>query len=120
MADSIVQNKAKGFAVRIINLYKYLYSVKKETVLAKQVLRSGTSIGANLAEAEFAQSHNDYINKNSVSLKEASETKYWIELLIATGYIEKEQGDSLLFDCGELIKMLAAAIKTMKTKSKRQ
>jgi four helix bundle protein len=99
-----------------VKLYQYLRE-KKESVLSKQLLRSGTSIGANIAEGKYAQSKDDFINKNSVALKEASETLYWLELLHETGFIP--DGDSYLSlytDCEELIRILVSSIKTAKGK----
>ena len=84
MSKSLVRDKAKSFAIRIIKLYQYLQIEKKEFVMSKQILRSGTSIGANLAEQKFAISDGDYLNKTSIALKEASETVYWLELLFET------------------------------------
>ncbi|MCL2796953.1 MAG: four helix bundle protein [Firmicutes bacterium] len=113
MAKSILREKAKRFAISIIELNKFLND-KREKVLSKQILRSGTSIGANLSEAEFAQSPSDLINKSHVALKEASETRYWLELLVETDYISQEQFDKLFKDCSELINMLVSGIKTLK------
>lgn len=114
MEDSILVIKSKAFAIRTINLYKYLCSDKKEYVLSKQLLRSGTSIGANVREAAFAQSKNDFISKMSIALKEASETHYWLELLNETGYLTDVEGDSLKKDCKEILKILQASVITAK------
>ena len=114
MSDRIVQEKSKEFAIRIVNLYKYLYEEKKEFIMSKQILRSGTSIGANLAEGDFASSKADFINKIHISLKEASETGYWLELLNKTDYITKEQFDSLYKDCDELMCLLVSIVKKAK------
>ena len=111
--DNILLNKSFKFAVRIVNLYKYLNS-KKEYVLSKQLLRSGTSIGANINESQDAQSTNDFISKLSISLKEARESKYWIELLSETDYLTKEEADDILNDLIEIIKLLVSIIKTTK------
>lgn len=116
MRNNIIQEKSKKFAIRIVKLYKYLNDEKKEFVLSKQLLRSGTSIGANLMEAEHAQSNNDFLHKNSISLKEANESKYCLELLFETEYLTKEQFESILSDCDELVKMLVATLKTLKNK----
>lgn len=89
---------------------------KKEFVLSKQILRGGTSIGANLCEAEFSQSTADMVSKYSIALKEANETKYWIELLNATDYIDDVQYNSLKNDCVEIIKLLVSSVKTLKSK----
>lgn len=102
-SKSIVYKKAFDFSIRIINLYKYLSQEKKEYTLSRQVLRSGTSIGANIKEALYAQSKKDYISKMNIALKEAGETEYWIELLMETGYIDEKSAKSLLDDCIELM-----------------
>lgn len=115
--DNTIVNKSKAFAVRIINLYKYLSAEKKEFVLSKQLLRSGTSIGANVKEAIRGQSREDFAYKMNVSLKEASESEYWLELLYETGYITKQQFDSVISDCTELIRLLTAIVKTCRLKA---
>ena len=112
--DNILVDKSFSFAVRIVNLYKYLCSDKKEFVLSKQLLRSGTSIGANISESQDTQSTNDFISKLSIALKEAKESKYWIELLKETEYLTKKESDSLVNDLIELIKLLVTIIKTTK------
>lgn|SRR5574344_1732437 len=104
-----IQNKTKNFAIRIVNLYKYLTIEKKEYVLSKQLLRSGTSIGANISEAQCAISKNDFLAKVYISLKESSETMYWIELLHSTDYLTDEQYKSIFSD-GEEIKRLLVSI----------
>jgi len=108
-----------SFAVRIVNLYKYLTLEQKEFVLSKQVLRSGTSIGANIREAEQAQSRADFINKLSIALKEATETEYWLELLSKTEYINQTQHDSISKECSELNKILISIIKSTKNKQQK-
>jgi len=108
--------KSLDFAVRIVKLRKYLVQEKKEYDISKQIVRSGTSIGANINEADCAQSHADFISKLHVALKEARETEYWICLLMLTEYITKEAQESMLTDCHELQKMLTAAINTAKNK----
>lgn len=115
-SKSIVYKKAFDFSIRVIKLYKYLTKEKKEYILSKQVLRSGTSVGANIKEALYGQSTKDYIHKMNISLKEAGETEYWLELLIETGYIDRKQGEDLLEDCVELIKMLVSIVKTSRGK----
>ena len=100
-ADNQILIDSKSFAIRIIRLYKYLSDIKKEFVLSKQILRSGTSIGANISESVFAQSRMDFVSKMSISLKEASETKYWLDLLYETEYISQEQYDSVSDDLGK-------------------
>ena len=113
---SLTGDKSKLFAVRIVRLYSYLCDEKKEYVLSKQLLRSGTSIGANLAEAECAFSKKDFLSKVYVALKETNETIYWLELLLQTDYLTKEQFDSICTDAEEIKKMLSATTKTMKEK----
>ena len=115
MKEDVLSDKSFVFAKRIIKLYKYLTSQKNEYILSKQILRSGTSIGANIREARYAQSHKDFISKLSISLKEASETEYWIELL-QEEYISKKETDSIHKDVIELIKLLTKSIKTAKAK----
>ena len=114
MAVSLIQKKSRDFAIRIIKCYKYLCEKKSEYVLSKQLLRSGTSIGANAHEAVNAQSRADFISKYSISLKEANETTYWLDILQASNYIDKEQFESLNNDCNELIKLLTSALKKLK------
>ena len=112
--ERIVQKKSFQFAVRIVKLCKYLREEQNEYILTKQILRSGTSIGANIAEAQQAQSKSDFAHKMSIALKEASETDYWIRLLHATDYLSDKEKDSILLDCAELIKMLTAIVKSSK------
>lgn len=112
--DNIIVDKSKAFALRIIRLYQYLCNEKNEYVLSKQVLRSGTSIGANVKEAIRGQSKSDFTFKMNISLKEASETEYWLELLYESDYISKEQFDSIYSDCVELIKILTSIINSSK------
>ena len=116
--DNIIVEKSKAFAIRIINSYKYLCEEKHEYILSKQLLRSGTSIGANVKEAIRGQSKDDFIHKLNISLKVASESEYWIELLFETDYITKQQFDSLIGDCRELIKLLTSIIKTSRKEGK--
>ena len=106
--------KSYSFALRIVNVYKHLLSENKEYVLSKQLLRSGTSVGANIAEANQAQSRPDFISKLSIALKETVETEYWLSLLKDSGYLTVKQATSLIEDCIELKKMFTAAIKTTK------
>jgi len=112
--DNIIVDKSFAFAVRIVKVYKYLYDEQKEYILSKQLLRSGTSIGANINEAQAAQSKADFISKLSISSKEARETNYWIELLITTQYlnIDDTHVKSLKEDIQEIIKLLTTIIKT--------
>lgn len=105
--------KSKRFAVRIVKLYRYLCEEKREYVISKQLLKSGTSIGANLAEAECAISRKDFMSKVYISLKECAETKYWLELLYETDYLTEEQFQSIIADCEELRKMLSATTHTL-------
>lgn len=116
MKESILRDKSKAFAIRIIKLYKFLLEEKKEFVISKQILRCGTSIGANFAEAIYGVSEADFMNKLSIAQKEASETIYWLELLYETDFITKEQFDSMLANADELVRLLAASIITMKKK----
>ena len=109
-----VEEKSFQFSVRIVNLYKYLADSKKEFVLSKQLLRCGTSIGANIAEAKQAQSRADFISKLSIALKEGCETDYWLRLLNATDFLSDAEFSSLVSDCREIEKMLTAIIKTLK------
>ncbi len=111
-----IVGKSFAFAVRCVKLRKYLTTEKNEYVMSKQLLRCGTSIGANVKEALRGQSRPDFGTKMNISLKEASESEYWIELLQATEYITIEQGESLLTDCRELIKLLTSIVKTTFTK----
>ena len=109
----VIEAKSFAFAVRIVKLNKYLCETKREFVLSKQILRSGTSIGANIAEAQYAQSKADFGTKMQISLKEANETRFWIKLLEATEFLTTEESDSLLDDCNELINMLIATCKSV-------
>jgi four helix bundle protein len=109
-----LKKKSFGFAVRIVNLYKYLCEDKREFVLSKQLLRSGTSVGAMVYEAEHAESKADFIHKMSVAQKEISETIYWLELLREVEYISKQEFDSINSDAVEIIKMITSSIKTTK------
>jgi len=111
---NILRDKSYAFALRVVNLYKYLITEKKEYVLSKQVLRSGTSIGANIAEASQGQSKPDFVHKLSISLKEAFETQYWIDLLRDSEFLDSKFAESLNTDCCELQKILTASIKTAK------
>ena len=114
--DSIIRDKSKKFAVRIVKLYKYLCDEKREFILSKQLLRSGTSIGANVCEALDGQSKADFTAKMSIALKEARETEYWLELLKETDYLSEEEYASIQNDCSEAGKLLTAIVKTSKAK----
>ena len=105
---------SKAFAIRIIKLYKYLTDEKREFVMAKQVLRSGTSIGANVSESVFAQSRMDFVNKLSIALKEANETKYWLDLLVETEYLSNSQYESIVDNVKKIIGTLVNIINTTK------
>jgi len=112
MAENIVKDKSRDFALRIIKLYKHLCEEKREFVLSKQILRSGTSVGANIVEAHNAMSKKEFIAKMNISLKEAAETEYWLDLLYASEYIEKKEFESMNADCNEIKSLLVAIIKT--------
>ena len=117
MTKNITAEKSKKFALRIIGLYKYLTETKREFVLSKQVLRSGTSIGANSREAERGQSKADFYAKLYISLKEADETQYWLELLFESGYLPEKEYKSIYEDCEELIRILVSITKNQKKNS---
>jgi four helix bundle protein len=119
MNQNVSLIKSKALAIRCIKLYKYLIESKKEYVISKQLLRSGTAIGALLREAEHAQSKADFLNKTNISLKEANELLYWLELLVETEYISQSEFDSISSDSVEMIKILIAIVKTTKTSLKR-
>ena len=116
MPDSILKSKSKAFAIRIIKMYNYLCEEKKEYVMSKQILRCGTSIGANSAEAFYAQSEADFIAKLYISRKEAGETLYWVDLLNESDYLKDDMASSISTDCDELLKLLTSSIKTLKSK----
>ncbi len=115
-----IKDKSFAFAIRVIRLYKMLVSEKREYVLSKQVLKSGTAIGALVKEGEHAQSKADFLNKMNVALKEANETEYWLLLLKETDYISEKEFDSIHKDCDETIRMLVSIVKTTKTSLGRQ
>ena len=112
--NNVVVDKSKAFAIRIIKLYKYLTNEKNEYVLSKQLLRSGTSIGANIAEAECAISDKDFLSKMYTAFKESTESIYWLDLLHETDYIDNKAYDSVIKDCKELQKLLSSITKTTK------
>ena len=116
--ENVIQEKSFEFAVRIVKLYQYLCEEKKEFVLSKQLVRCGTSIGANVEEAIGSQSEKDFLSKIGISYKEARETIYWIRLLSATGYLDDRQSQSMLADAEELRKILGAIQLTLKKKLK--
>ncbi len=115
--DNLIQRKSYAFAVRVVRLYQHLCAVKKEYVLSKQLLRCGTSIGANIEEAVGAQSRADFVSKVSVSYKEARETSYWIRILNDTGYLTRVQFDSIQADSDELCRILVSILKSTKTRA---
>jgi len=117
MKENVIQQKSYKFAIRIVNLYKFLIKDKKEFVLSKQILRSGTSVGANVEESIGGCSKKDFALKLSISYKEARETHYWIRILRDTGYISGKGADSLLEDCEELLKIIGAIQRTVKNNS---
>jgi four helix bundle protein len=112
--NNVLENKSYSFALRIIKLYKYLSENKKEYVLSKQVLRSGTSVGALIKEAHYAQSKADFISKLSIALKEAYETEYWLSLLKDSDYITKKEFHSIEPEIKELLKLLISSVNTSK------
>lgn len=114
--DNILHTKSYAFAIRAVKLSKYLNKEKKEYILSKQVLRSGTSIGALISESKYAQSQADFINKLMISLKEANETQYWINLLHDTEYLSLQMYKSLNADINEIISLLVSITKTIKNK----
>ncbi len=114
---SVLKDKSFAFALRCINLYKYLAETKKEFVLSKQLLRSGTSVGANIREAQSAESNADFIHKFGMAQKECDETIYWLELLFASKYISQEEFSSIHPEAEELMKMLRSSILTLKQKN---
>lgn len=112
--ENIVQEKSMDFAVRVVGMYKFLINDKKEFILSKQLLRSGTSVGASIREAEHAESKADFIHKMAVAQKECNESLYWLELLNRTGYLIQEHFDSINNNATELIKLITSIIKTTK------
>ncbi|MFV0506685.1 MAG: four helix bundle protein [Bacteroidales bacterium] len=115
MKENIVRNKSFELAIRIVNLYRFLCEKKQEYILSKQLLRSGTSVGAMVREAEHAQSKADFVHKMSIAQKEINETLYWLELLKETAYLEIEQFQSINKDAEEIIKLITSIIKTSKS-----
>jgi four helix bundle protein len=114
MKDNIVKTKSFAFAVRIVKLYQFLVDTKKEFVLSKQLLRSGTSVGAMVREAEHAETKPDFIHKMAIAQKEINETLYWLELLEETNFLTKEQFESINSDAEELIRLITSIIKSTK------
>lgn len=115
MAESIMLDKAKDFAVEIVNLCRNIKETKRESVLTNQLLRSGTSIGANIHESKYGHGTADFIAKMQIALKECYESEYWLELLNRTGYIPDEQYKSLKNTCGSIRRMLISSINTTKS-----
>ncbi|MFT3680099.1 MAG: four helix bundle protein [Ferruginibacter sp.] len=118
MKQNILKDKSFAFAVRIINLYKYLKKEHGEYIISQQLIRSGTSVGVLIREAEHGESIKDFIHKLNIGLKEANESKYWLDLLIATDFLTEKMYESLNRDCEELLKLLIASVKTSKLKIK--
>lgn len=116
MKENILKNKSFDFAIRIVNLHKYLKKKHEEYIIAQQIMRSGTSVGASVREAEHAESLKDFTHKLNIALKEVNETEYWLDLLHATGYVTKRMHESITSDCIELLKLLTASIKTTRSK----
>ncbi|MCM1438304.1 MAG: four helix bundle protein [Roseburia sp.] len=110
--NNVIVDKSKAFALKIIKVYNYLCDKKQEYILSKQLLRSGTSIGANVKEAICGQTKADFYSKMNIALKEASETEYWLELVSESGYLEEDIYKSIYGDCKELIRLLTAITKT--------
>ena len=114
MENNVLIEKSIDFAARILKLGKYLMETKKEYTISKQILRSGTSIGANINEANYGQSKLDFISKLHIALKETAETEYWLKLLVKAELLTAEEGESMLNDCLEIKKILVSSIKTAK------
>jgi four helix bundle protein len=117
MKENVLKEKSFKFAIRVVNLYKYLCEDKKEFVLSKQTLRCGTSVGAMIREAEYAESITDFIHKMAIAQKEINETIYWLELLKETEYISSKEFESINIEAIEIIKLITTTIKTSKKKS---
>ena len=112
--DSVILAKSLKFAARIVKLYQYLTKEKHETVISKQIIRSGTSIGANANEAIYGVSKSDFIAKLQISLKETAETEYWLRLLVMSEYLSEPEGQSMIADCLEIKRILVSTLKTAK------
>ena len=118
MKENVLKTKSFNFAVRIVKLYKYLKKEHNEFILSQQIVRSGTSIGALIREAEHGESIKDFAHKLNIGLKEANETKYWLDLLFATEFITRKMYESINKDCEELLKLLIASLRTTKRRLK--
>lgn len=116
MRENIIKNKSFNFSIRVVKLYQYLVKDKKEFVLSKQFLRSGTSVGAMVREAEHSESKADFIHKMAIAQKEINESIYWLELLFATGYLKEKEFQSMNTDAVEIIKIITSIIKSAKFK----
>ena len=117
MADSIMLDKAKDFAVELINLCKSIKENHREGVMTNQLIRSGTSVGANIHESKYAHSSADFVSKMQIALKECYESEYWLELLYRTKYIDEEQYKTVVNNCGQVRRMLISSINTVKEKN---
>ena len=118
MKENLLIDKSITFAARIVKLHQYLLKTKKENIISKQIVRSGTSIGANINEANYGQSKADFISKMHIALKETAETEYWIKLLYMSEYIDEKMNESLLSDCLEIKRILISSINTAKESTK--
>ncbi len=116
--DNLIKDKSKAFAIRVVRLYQYLTESKREFILSKQLLRSGTSVGANVREGINAQSKKDFISKMNIALKEAAESEYWLELLHETDYINADEFKSIYADAGELNRLLISIVRTVESNLK--
>jgi four helix bundle protein len=116
--SGVTLEKSRAFAIRIYKLYKFLCDEKHEYVIAKQILRSGTSIGANLSEAQYAVSRKEFAVKAAISLKECAETEYWLDLLKAIELISPHEYDSIIKDCKEILRLLIASIRTVSSEQR--
>lgn len=117
MKEYILIDKSIDFGARIVRLHRYLVNEKRETLLSKQILRSGTSIGANINEAQYGQSKADFLSKLQIALKETAETEYWLHILQKANYLDEQQAGSLLNDCLEIKRILISSVNTAKSGS---
>ena len=116
MKENLLIDKSIAFAFHIIKLHQYLIKTKKETIISKQIVRSGTSIGAKINEANYGQSKADFVSKMHIALKETAETEYWLKLLVMSEYLSEAEGQSLIDDCLEIKRILVSSLKTAKEK----